>query len=33
MKNYNDDIVDVLNDLIRINRDRIAGYEKAVEKS
>jgi uncharacterized protein (TIGR02284 family) len=32
MKNYNDEIVDVLNDLIRINRDRIAGYEKAVEK-
>ena len=31
MKNYNDEIVDVLNDLIRINRDRIAGYEKAVE--
>jgi uncharacterized protein (TIGR02284 family) len=27
----NSEIVDVLNDLIRINRDRIAGYEKAVE--
>lgn len=31
MKNYNKEIVEVLNDLIRINRDRIAGYEKAVE--
>lgn len=31
MKNYNNEIIDVLNDLIRINRDRIAGYEKAVE--
>jgi len=27
----NNKIVDVLNDLIRINNDRIAGYEKAVE--
>lgn len=27
----NNEIVDVLNDLIRINRDRIVGYEKAVE--
>lgn len=26
----NSEIVEVLNDLIRINRDRIAGYEKAV---
>jgi uncharacterized protein (TIGR02284 family) len=31
MKNYNSEIIEVLNDLIRINRDRIAGYEKAVE--
>jgi uncharacterized protein (TIGR02284 family) len=31
MKNYNKEIIEVLNDLIRINRDRIAGYEKAVE--
>jgi len=31
MKNQNKEIVEVLNDLIRINRDRIAGYEKAVE--
>lgn len=31
MKNYNKEIVEVLNDLIRINRDRITGYEKAVE--
>lgn len=31
MKNYNKEIVEVLNDLIRINRDRISGYEKAVE--
>ncbi|MEP6737426.1 MAG: PA2169 family four-helix-bundle protein [Chryseolinea sp.] len=27
----NSDIIDVLNDLIRINRDRIVGYEKASE--
>ncbi|MEJ7642977.1 MAG: PA2169 family four-helix-bundle protein [Chryseolinea sp.] len=27
----NKEITEVLNDLIRINRDRIAGYEKAVE--
>lgn len=31
MRNYNKEIIDVLNDLVRINRDRIAGYEKAVE--
>lgn len=31
MENQNNDIIEVLNDLIRINRDRIAGYEKAVE--
>ena len=31
MKNYNKEIIEVLNDLVRINRDRIAGYEKAVE--
>jgi len=31
MKNYNNEIIEVLNDLIRINRDRISGYEKAVE--
>jgi uncharacterized protein (TIGR02284 family) len=27
----NKEVVEVLNDLIRINRDRISGYEKAVE--
>ncbi len=27
----NKEIIEVLNDLVRINRDRIAGYEKAVE--
>lgn len=31
MKKYNEEIIEVLNDLVRINRDRIAGYEKAVE--
>lgn len=31
MKDNNKEIIEVLNDLIRINRDRIAGYEKAVE--
>lgn len=31
MKDNSKKIVEVLNDLIRINRDRIAGYEKAVE--
>jgi uncharacterized protein (TIGR02284 family) len=28
----NDKIIDLLNDLIRINHDRIVGYEKAVEE-
>lgn len=28
-----EDIVDVLNDLIRINHDRITGYEKASDKA
>lgn len=27
----NEKVLDILNDLIRINRDRVAGYEKAVE--
>ncbi len=31
MKNYNEEITEVLNDLIRINRDRISGYETAAE--
>ena len=34
--NMNDrieDTVDVLNDLIRINHDRIAGYERAINES
>ncbi|WP_420152715.1 ferritin-like domain-containing protein [Siphonobacter sp.] len=29
----NDKLVDVLNDLVRINNDRIAGYEKAVNEA
>ncbi len=29
----NDDLVEVLNDLIRINNDRIVGYEKAGEEA
>lgn len=30
--NNNNEIIDILNDLIRINNDRIEGYEKAVEE-
>ncbi len=29
----NDNIVEVLNDLIRINNDRIVGYERAIEEA
>jgi uncharacterized protein (TIGR02284 family) len=29
--NENKELVDILNDLIKINNDRIAGYEKAIE--
>ena len=29
----NDNLIEVLNDLIRINNDRIAGYEKAAEEA
>ena len=29
----NDNVIEVLNDLIRINNDRIAGYEKAAEEA
>ena len=31
MENYNNDEIDVLNDLVQINNDRIEGYEKAIE--
>ncbi|WEK33497.1 MAG: PA2169 family four-helix-bundle protein [Candidatus Pseudobacter hemicellulosilyticus] len=30
---YNEELIDVLNDLIQINNDRITGYEKAVEET
>jgi uncharacterized protein (TIGR02284 family) len=30
---HNDSLVDVLNDLVQINNDRIAGYEKAIKDS
>ena len=30
---HNDSLVDVLNDLVQINNDRIAGYEKAIKES
>ncbi len=33
MDNNNEDQVDVLNDLVHINNDRIEGYEKAIEDS
>lgn len=33
MKYNNEELVDVLNDLIRINNDRITGYEKAVDET
>jgi oligoendopeptidase F len=29
----NEELVQVLNDLIRINNDRIRGYEKAIQKT
>ncbi len=29
----NDALIDVLNDLVQINNDRIAGYEKAIKDS
>ncbi|MDQ2719175.1 MAG: PA2169 family four-helix-bundle protein [Bacteroidota bacterium] len=31
MENSNDKLVDVLNDLVQINNDRIEGYQKAIE--
>ncbi len=31
MENTNEEFIDVLNDLIQINNDRIEGYEKAIE--
>src|SRR5687767_10476009 len=31
-KNNNNDLVDLLNDLIRINNDRTEGYHKAIEE-
>ena len=31
MENNNEEVIDVLNDLIQINNDRIEGYEKAIE--
>ena len=31
MENNNDDEIDVLNDLVQINNDRIEGYQKAIE--
>ncbi len=31
--NTNNNVIEVLNDLIRINNDRIAGYEKAAEEA
>ncbi len=33
MENNNEKIIDVLNDLVQINNDRIKGYEKAIEDS
>ncbi|MBO9640416.1 MAG: PA2169 family four-helix-bundle protein [Siphonobacter aquaeclarae] len=33
METTNENLVHVLNDLIRINNDRIAGYEKAAEEA
>ncbi|MBA2499590.1 MAG: PA2169 family four-helix-bundle protein [Chitinophagaceae bacterium] len=33
MSDRNEDTTDVLNDLIRINHDRIAGYERAIKES
>lgn len=31
MSNSNEEFIDVLNDLVQINNDRIKGYEKAIE--
>lgn len=33
MENNNEKVIDALNDLVRINNDRIKGYEKAIEDS
>ena len=33
MATNNDNLIEVLNDLIRINNDRIAGYEKAADEA
>ena len=33
MTTTNENLVEVLNDLIQINNDRIEGYEKAVEET
>jgi uncharacterized protein (TIGR02284 family) len=33
MSTINENTVDVLNDLIRINNDRVEGYEKAIDQS
>lgn len=33
MNERNEDTIDVLNDLIRINHDRIAGYERAIKEA
>lgn len=33
MQHHNEDLIEVLNDLVRINNDRIHGYEKAVEET
>lgn len=33
MQNNNEKLTEVLNDLIKINNDRVAGYEKAIENT
>src|SRR5690242_2972623 len=33
MDNNNEKVIDVLNDLVQINNDRIDGYQKAIEDS
>jgi uncharacterized protein (TIGR02284 family) len=33
MQNNNEKLTEVLNDLIKINNDRVAGYEKAIEST
>lgn len=33
MQNDNEELIEVLNDLIRINNDRIEGYEKAINET